>query len=204
MAERYSLLSPRISYGRGVWAPAPLEAAHTFHSNPAKLDPEDDAYYKKFMFRKTMVVVACLLAAVVVVAHWSTAVRFLLFLLRRSRRSRSSARRGSGGGQAAGEEEEERNEDHGMVVLGTFKAQQEDADSRALRPIQMVQFGNMGSSRGGSSGECMICLSEFHSSEKIGMLPDCGHGFHRPCIEMWLFTHSNCPICRHSLVEEQA
>lgn len=31
-------------------------------------------------------------------------------------------------------------------------------------------------------------------------LPKCGHGFHVECIDMWLSSHSNCPICRAPIV----
>ncbi|XP_062202895.1 RING-H2 finger protein ATL74-like [Phragmites australis] len=50
--------------------------------------------------------------------------------------------------------------------------------------------------------ECAICLGEFASGEKVRVLPRCHHGFHVPCIDMWLAAHSSCPICRNSLLEE--
>ncbi|CAL5322471.1 unnamed protein product [Camellia sinensis] len=43
---------------------------------------------------------------------------------------------------------------------------------------------------------CAVCLSEFLDGEQIRVLPDCLHPFHVPCIDMWLYSHSNCPICR--------
>ncbi|KAG4923645.1 hypothetical protein JHK87_049185 [Glycine soja] len=48
--------------------------------------------------------------------------------------------------------------------------------------------------------ECVICLSAFVSGEVGRCLPKCGHGFHVECIDMWLSSHSNCPICRASIV----
>lgn len=44
--------------------------------------------------------------------------------------------------------------------------------------------------------ECAVCLSLFEDKEKGRKLPECGHGFHVECIDMWLSSHSNCPICR--------
>ncbi|KAI8574041.1 hypothetical protein RHMOL_Rhmol01G0323600 [Rhododendron molle] len=44
--------------------------------------------------------------------------------------------------------------------------------------------------------ECVVCLSLFEDQEVGRRLPDCGHGFHVECIDMWLSSHSNCPICR--------
>ncbi|MCO5594600.1 hypothetical protein L7F22_048633 [Adiantum nelumboides] len=46
------------------------------------------------------------------------------------------------------------------------------------------------------SFECAVCLSPFRDSEKGRMLPACKHSFHTECIDMWLFSHSTCPLCR--------
>ncbi|KAI3734863.1 hypothetical protein L6452_14343 [Arctium lappa] len=43
---------------------------------------------------------------------------------------------------------------------------------------------------------CAVCLSEFEEGEELRTLPDCMHSFHVPCIDMWLYSHRNCPICR--------
>ncbi|KAH7292654.1 hypothetical protein KP509_29G079600 [Ceratopteris richardii] len=48
--------------------------------------------------------------------------------------------------------------------------------------------------------ECAICLTEFRESECIRMLPRCEHCFHTRCIDVWLFTHSTCPLCRSNLL----
>ncbi|KAF5751350.1 RING-H2 finger protein ATL63-like [Tripterygium wilfordii] len=47
---------------------------------------------------------------------------------------------------------------------------------------------------------CVICLSAFEEEEIGRELPKCGHGFHVQCIDMWLHSHTNCPICRASVV----
>ncbi|KAK7316976.1 hypothetical protein RJT34_00829 [Clitoria ternatea] len=49
--------------------------------------------------------------------------------------------------------------------------------------------------------ECVICLSEFTSGEKVRILPKCNHGFHVRCIDKWLSSHSSCPKCRQCLIE---
>ncbi|XP_022756571.1 RING-H2 finger protein ATL63-like [Durio zibethinus] len=48
--------------------------------------------------------------------------------------------------------------------------------------------------------ECVICLSPFEDNDIGRNLPKCGHGFHVDCIDMWLQSHSNCPICRTPLL----
>ncbi|KAI3690019.1 hypothetical protein L2E82_47993 [Cichorium intybus] len=44
--------------------------------------------------------------------------------------------------------------------------------------------------------DCSVCLGEFQEDESIKLLPKCSHAFHVHCIDTWLKTHSNCPLCR--------
>ncbi|XP_022714541.1 RING-H2 finger protein ATL80-like [Durio zibethinus] len=44
--------------------------------------------------------------------------------------------------------------------------------------------------------ECVVCLSRFEDDEDLQQLHRCKHSFHAPCIDMWMSSHSNCPICR--------
>ncbi|XP_008784713.1 E3 ubiquitin-protein ligase Os04g0590900-like [Phoenix dactylifera] len=44
--------------------------------------------------------------------------------------------------------------------------------------------------------ECVVCLSVIADGEDVRQLPKCKHSFHAPCIDMWLYSHSNCPLCR--------
>ncbi|KAM7256115.1 hypothetical protein ACFE04_011856 [Oxalis oulophora] len=47
--------------------------------------------------------------------------------------------------------------------------------------------------------ECCICLAPFEVGDKLKVLPKCKHSFHSDCVDMWLTTHSSCPLCRGSL-----
>ncbi|KAK4432364.1 RING-H2 finger protein ATL33 [Sesamum alatum] len=50
---------------------------------------------------------------------------------------------------------------------------------------------------GGVSDQyCPVCLSGFSEGEEIRQLSGCKHAFHSACIDMWLYSHSNCPVCR--------
>ncbi|XP_062223056.1 E3 ubiquitin-protein ligase EL5-like [Phragmites australis] len=44
--------------------------------------------------------------------------------------------------------------------------------------------------------ECAVCLAELEDGEEARFLPRCGHGFHVECVDMWLASHSTCPLCR--------
>ncbi|XP_004485600.1 uncharacterized protein [Cicer arietinum] len=48
--------------------------------------------------------------------------------------------------------------------------------------------------------ECSVCLSEFEENENLRLLPKCHHAFHLPCIDTWLSSHTNCPMCRAPIV----
>eukprot|EP00262_Sarcandra_glabra_P005616 TRINITY_DN17347_c0_g1_i1.p1 TRINITY_DN17347_c0_g1~~TRINITY_DN17347_c0_g1_i1.p1 ORF type:complete len:410 (-),score=2.27 TRINITY_DN17347_c0_g1_i1:129-1358(-) len=48
--------------------------------------------------------------------------------------------------------------------------------------------------------ECAVCLSEFEDDETLRLLPKCDHVFHPDCIDVWLGSHTTCPVCRSNLV----
>lgn len=47
---------------------------------------------------------------------------------------------------------------------------------------------------------CAVCLSEFQEGESLRLLPKCNHAFHVSCIDAWLRSHTNCPMCRAPIV----
>ncbi|KAL1564628.1 RING-type E3 ubiquitin transferase [Salvia divinorum] len=51
--------------------------------------------------------------------------------------------------------------------------------------------------------DCAVCLSEFQEDETLRLLPKCSHAFHIPCIDTWLASHTNCPMCRAGIVFSQ-
>ncbi|XP_077224362.1 RING-H2 finger protein ATL52-like [Tasmannia lanceolata] len=52
--------------------------------------------------------------------------------------------------------------------------------------------------------ECSVCLNEFQEDENLRLLPKCSHAFHLPCIDTWLKSHTNCPLCRANVVSNTA
>ncbi|CBI19211.3 unnamed protein product, partial [Vitis vinifera] len=50
--------------------------------------------------------------------------------------------------------------------------------------------------------ECSVCLSEFQEDETLRLLPKCNHAFHIPCIDTWLSSHTNCPLCRARIISD--
>ncbi|KAK1693895.1 hypothetical protein QYE76_010592 [Lolium multiflorum] len=60
-----------------------------------------------------------------------------------------------------------------------------------------------GGDAGAVSGwaQCVICLGLMQVGEMVRRLPACNHLFHADCIDMWLRSHSTCPICRAVVAE---
>ncbi|CAN4115584.1 unnamed protein product [Withania somnifera] len=52
--------------------------------------------------------------------------------------------------------------------------------------------------------ECSVCLNEFQDDESLRLLPKCNHAFHIHCIDIWLRSHTNCPLCRASIISSTA
>ncbi|KAK9670687.1 hypothetical protein RND81_13G218200 [Saponaria officinalis] len=50
--------------------------------------------------------------------------------------------------------------------------------------------------------ECTVCLTEFEEDDDLRLLPKCSHAFHMSCIDVWLRSHKNCPLCRAPVVNE--
>lgn len=53
----------------------------------------------------------------------------------------------------------------------------------AMKPTQEVK-------------DCAVCLLEFEENDYVRTLPGCSHSFHVDCIDIWLRSHANCPLCR--------
>ncbi|KAF6166557.1 hypothetical protein GIB67_005419 [Kingdonia uniflora] len=44
--------------------------------------------------------------------------------------------------------------------------------------------------------DCAVCLLELEEDDYVRTLPVCRHAFHVDCIDEWLRSHANCPLCR--------
>ncbi|GAB4853236.1 hypothetical protein Ancab_017425 [Ancistrocladus abbreviatus] len=52
--------------------------------------------------------------------------------------------------------------------------------------------------------DCAVCLNEFQEDESLRLLPKCNHAFHIPCIDTWLRSRTNCPVCRAPIISNAA
>nr|CAB3483840.1 unnamed protein product [Digitaria exilis] len=71
-------------------------------------------------------------------------------------------------------------------------------DGAAIRRIPTLRYGRR--SKCSSSEECAVCLADFRDGERLRLLPACLHAFHIDCIDAWLQSNANCPLCRAPVV----
>ena len=49
----------------------------------------------------------------------------------------------------------------------------------------------------GTGDTCAVCIEDYESGDELRAL-DCGHAFHKDCIDPWLITkRACCPVCKH-------
>ncbi|XP_042497373.1 RING-H2 finger protein ATL16 [Macadamia integrifolia] len=76
-------------------------------------------------------------------------------------------------------------------------------DEVLIRAIPIIQFKKGGENKENeemvSFIECAVCLNEFQEEESLRVLPNCAHAFHIDCIDVWLQSNANCPLCRSSI-----
>ncbi|KAL8060495.1 hypothetical protein ABFX02_02G028100 [Erythranthe guttata] len=52
--------------------------------------------------------------------------------------------------------------------------------------------------------DCAVCLLEFEGNDYVRTLPVCAHSFHVDCIDIWLRSHANCPLCRAGIFRQDS
>lgn len=126
---------------------------------------------------------------------------YYVYYARFSRR-RSNARRRSQR-ETTETRDEFLDEDHGPIVdhpiwyINTVGLQQSIINSIAVCKFKRGEGLVEGT-------ECSVCLNEFEEDETLRLLPKCSHAFHIPCIDTWLRSHTNCPLCRAPIVSNTA
>ncbi|CAM0876696.1 unnamed protein product [Alopecurus aequalis] len=104
---------------------------------------------------------------------------------RHPRRRRELADADGGGGRNGGVDDD--------VELGI--------DEATLKGYPEVVYGEVKGRRkklGTTCTCCSVCLDNYGDGDVLRMLPDCGHLFHRECVDPWLRKHPTCPVCRTS------
>ncbi|KAL5558912.1 hypothetical protein UlMin_035123 [Ulmus minor] len=120
------------------------------------------------------------------------------FFRRRNNNEEEALTSRSDVGAGAGVDQEFLNEnrvDHPIWFITTVGLQQSIINSIAVCKYKRGEGLIEGT-------ECSVCLNEFREEETLRLLPKCSHAFHIPCIDTWLRSHTNCPLCRAHIVSE--
>ncbi|AEE31599.1 unnamed protein product [Arabidopsis thaliana] len=52
--------------------------------------------------------------------------------------------------------------------------------------------------------QCSVCLGDYQPNDKLQQIPVCKHTFHMDCIDLWLTSHTTCPLCRLALIPSRS
>ncbi|XP_055829063.1 RING-H2 finger protein ATL54-like [Solanum dulcamara] len=85
--------------------------------------------------------------------------------------------------------------DHPIWYIRTVGLGEDVIDSISVFKFKKEEFLIEGT-------DCSVCLTEFEEDESLRLLPKCSHAFHIPCIDTWLRSHKNCPLCRAPIVSD--
>ncbi|KAL5670129.1 hypothetical protein ACJX0J_022350, partial [Zea mays] len=85
-----------------------------------------------------------------------------------------------------------------MFETGAADAKGMPAAAVAALPIMAFTEHTVADGSGEPIG-CSVCLQDFEAGETARSLPECGHTFHLPCIDVWLLRHASCPLCRRAV-----
>ncbi|XP_057966026.1 RING-H2 finger protein ATL65 [Malania oleifera] len=78
-------------------------------------------------------------------------------------------------------------------------------DESVIKTLPLSVYTAKGAARhGGRSHECAVCLLEFEDDDYVRTLPVCSHAFHVDCIDIWLRSHANCPLCRAGIFRPES
>ncbi|GJY30300.1 E3 ubiquitin protein ligase RING1-like protein [Tanacetum coccineum] len=91
------------------------------------------------------------------------------------------------------------NEDVGPVLHPIWLINTIGLDQSQIDSIQVFKYKKDEGLIEGT--DCSVCLSEFEEDESLRLLPKCSHAFHVPCIDTWLRSHKNCPLCRAPVIK---
>lgn len=84
---------------------------------------------------------------------------------------------------------------HGHSTSLSSAADQLGVAESTIREIPTLHYRQLSI----GAADCAVCLSEFLEQERIRLIPSCRHFFHIDCIDTWLQSNANCPICRGSI-----
>ncbi|XP_062100029.1 E3 ubiquitin-protein ligase RING1-like [Humulus lupulus] len=163
-------------------------------SGPLKLHPPPPI--ESHIVRKSMIIACCMVSAIFLIS-------LVFMVMKRYFKRRNEPRERMAPILFETQQQDFVDEDHGPVIdhpiwyINTVGLPQSVIDS-----ITACKYKKDDGLIEGT--ECSVCLSEFEEDETVRLLPKCSHAFHVSCIDTWLRSHKNCPLCRAPIVCENA
>ncbi|KAE8727054.1 putative ribonucleoprotein, chloroplast [Hibiscus syriacus] len=93
-------------------------------------------------------------------------------------------------------------EDHDPSTYQPWQASTAGLDEAVINSITVCKYRKGDGLVEGT--DCSVCLGEFLEDDSLRLLPKCSHAFHVHCIDAWLNSHSNCPLCRANIISVSA
>jgi len=90
---------------------------------------------------------------------------------------------------------------NGDIIISAPKMEQKVTSSAVIGSLPVHNYRTPSKKKEGDNDntECSFCLSEFVEGEKVKTLP-CFHIFHQTEIDKWLLEHTECPLCKTSVL----
>ncbi len=92
------------------------------------------------------------------------------------------------------DDEETRNNSYNEEEYDYFSSCKE-INNKLCKPIRIKENDNLIINK----ECCNICCEDYITGQYKRTLPSCNHIFHKKCVDKWLKTKSNCPVCRNEL-----
>ena len=92
------------------------------------------------------------------------------------------------------DDEETRNNSYNEEEYDYFSSCKE-INNKLCKPIRIKENDNLIINK----EYCNICCEDYIIGQYKRTLPSCNHIFHKKCVDKWLKTKSNCPVCRNEL-----
>lgn len=77
-------------------------------------------------------------------------------------------------------------------------------DDAVIKTIPLSLYTSKPNKHAAAIRECAVCLLEFEENDYVRTLPACSHAFHVDCIDIWLRSHANCPLCRAAIFRPES